>query len=439
MASDDKSGIIDAAGGLLWRRCQAGYEIAVVHRKPKRHDDWTLPKGKRNDRESLRDTALREVEEETGYRAAILDYAGAIAYEDKGQVKLVQFWHMMARGHVPEKIDHSEIDDIRWMRAQDAVKILEHPLERALLDVSSRHLRLPPRRFSLARFRERFASLSLDRLRNTVPIVDSDLTEDIEQADKSKAGPLLGWKARSAGLLEVAREASDDGNAERGWRCLKAADRWRLYGLDTEGLRIEIGPILAEANDENTALSKWRKASILKLLCESDGKPKQEPKARDVVRARRILDEYHDNVYQRMAILRRRLWLLTFASCIALAAWLFLLPISPPPISAATGSSPRMGWLGIILSGILGALFSGFSLSIAADPKKSRIPAELSASAVNFARLSMGAVAALGVSIFLASGVLSFPRPGYELMLAAAFVSGFSDRLLMRGIESLTK
>jgi hypothetical protein len=51
----------------------------------------------------------------------------------------------------------------------------------------------------------------------------------------------------------------------------------------------------------------------------------------------------------------------------------------------------------------------------------------------------MGAVAALGVSIFLASGVLSFPRPGYELMLAAAFVSGFSDRLLMRGIESLTK
>src|SRR5262249_28546140 len=161
------------------------------------------------------------------------------------------------------------------------------------------------------------------------------------------------------------------------------------------------------------------------LLRDDDGKPKQGPSPREVVIARRILDEHQDNVYQRLAILRRRLWLLSVASCTALFVWLILSPISPPPATLGGFSSQRLMWLGVILSGILGALFSGFSSSIAGDPSKSRIPSELSASTISFARLSMGAVAALGVAIFLASGLLNFSNPGYELMLAAAFVAGF--------------
>ncbi|NLY08430.1 MAG: NUDIX hydrolase [Tissierellia bacterium] len=43
--------------------------------------DWVLPKGRRERHETLEETALREVFEETGVRANILDYIGQISYE----------------------------------------------------------------------------------------------------------------------------------------------------------------------------------------------------------------------------------------------------------------------------------------------------------------------------------------------------------------------
>ena len=42
--------------------------MAVIHR-PK-YVDWSLPKGKLEEGEGWQEAALREVEEETGYRAS---------------------------------------------------------------------------------------------------------------------------------------------------------------------------------------------------------------------------------------------------------------------------------------------------------------------------------------------------------------------------------
>ena len=63
-------GVVRAAGGLLVRPDDTGLaRVAVVHRP--RYDDWSLPKGKADDGEADEDTALREVQEETGLRAAL--------------------------------------------------------------------------------------------------------------------------------------------------------------------------------------------------------------------------------------------------------------------------------------------------------------------------------------------------------------------------------
>ena len=66
-----------AAGGILWRDGTGGREIAIVHRPE--YDDWTLPKGKVKAGESLTETALREVREETGHKARL----GAFSDESK--------------------------------------------------------------------------------------------------------------------------------------------------------------------------------------------------------------------------------------------------------------------------------------------------------------------------------------------------------------------
>ncbi|MFQ5349690.1 MAG: NUDIX domain-containing protein, partial [Thermoanaerobaculia bacterium] len=63
MPADAHSRVIEAAGGILWRRSAGFAELAVIHRP--RHRDWSLPKGKRDRGESWQQTALREVVEET--------------------------------------------------------------------------------------------------------------------------------------------------------------------------------------------------------------------------------------------------------------------------------------------------------------------------------------------------------------------------------------
>jgi 8-oxo-dGTP pyrophosphatase MutT (NUDIX family) len=80
--------IIRAAGGLLWRTGKDGRRrLAVIHR-PHR-EDWSLPKGKLKDGEHWEEAALREVEEETGCKARIASFAGAVHYVPKRTPKVV--------------------------------------------------------------------------------------------------------------------------------------------------------------------------------------------------------------------------------------------------------------------------------------------------------------------------------------------------------------
>src|SRR5688572_29169540 len=124
-----KKDYIRAAGGLVWRRAKSGYELAVIRRE--RYNDWTLPKGKLDPGESWQTAALREVHEETGFRAKLLNFAGAVAYStDKGP-KLVRFWHMLADG--PQgSLDH-EVAEVLWLPVAKARQRLDYELERALL------------------------------------------------------------------------------------------------------------------------------------------------------------------------------------------------------------------------------------------------------------------------------------------------------------------
>ena len=124
--------MIRAAGGLLWDNSSEPRRIAVIRRI--RYDDWTLPKGKLKEGERWDQAALREVEEETGYRATLGGFAGALAYQTGKGDKVVRFWHMIPVHMKPAEIDRSEVTDVIWLPVAEACAKLSYPIERALLE-----------------------------------------------------------------------------------------------------------------------------------------------------------------------------------------------------------------------------------------------------------------------------------------------------------------
>jgi 8-oxo-dGTP diphosphatase len=120
-----------AAGAVLWRYAEDSEktEVAVVHRP--RYDDWSLPKGKVDPGESEPVTAVREVEEETGYAAQLGRELAPISYPVEEGTKKVRYWAARALGG--EFTPGDEVDQLIWLPVADAIKRLQYPHDRKVL------------------------------------------------------------------------------------------------------------------------------------------------------------------------------------------------------------------------------------------------------------------------------------------------------------------
>lgn len=261
-------------------------------------------------------------------------------------------------------------------------------------------------------------------------------------ATQEAAAPIP-WEESTRKLRDKAKEAAERRDFERGWRCLKAADRYMLYGLaqvDPIALEIRAKAIANEAADDGKGLSKWRQKSIKGLLEDKCGDLIVPVKVDQLVEAKRILDEHQDNVYQRLSILATRLRWLLLIGVVFLAVWLFLSPPVPRILGkddsfASIAVNSSNFWVMIMLAGVLGSLVSSFTSAIGVDIKRSNIPADLATHIITLARLMVGALSALAVTLFLSAGILSFQELSYAFVVAIAVVSGFTDRFLISAIE----
>lgn len=97
--------------------------MALVHR-PK-YDDWSWPKGKLDPGEDWTAAAVRETEEETGLRVRLGRPLPASRYRlDRGDRKEVRYWAAQVVGG--DGLLQHEIDEVRWVTAARARKLLTH-------------------------------------------------------------------------------------------------------------------------------------------------------------------------------------------------------------------------------------------------------------------------------------------------------------------------
>lgn len=178
---------VEAAGGIIYRKRNTidssntsdlkktsnqadmisddDFELCLVYR-PK-YDDWSWPKGKNEDNESHRHTAVREVGEETGYAVTLGPHIAQIEYplENEGKksisksgaknssqnnnktevVKRIHYWMMReidenaAMKRLPafgpiKPAKPTEIGNVTWLTPSKARKKLTHDSDRKVLD-----------------------------------------------------------------------------------------------------------------------------------------------------------------------------------------------------------------------------------------------------------------------------------------------------------------
>ena len=124
-----------SAGGVVYRRTPTGPQIVLAHRRAP--SLWALPKGTPARGESLEETALRETAEETGLAVEIEQPLGPISYVfvrgSTRYFKTVHFYLMHPTGGDLADHDH-EFDDVRWVPLSEALRLMNYPTERSVVE-----------------------------------------------------------------------------------------------------------------------------------------------------------------------------------------------------------------------------------------------------------------------------------------------------------------
>ena len=135
-----------SSGGVVYRQQNGSFETVLCGRsEPVR---WSLAKGTPDPGETLEETALREVREETGLEVQLDSSLGSIEYwfSDRGSEvryhKTVHFYLMVPVGGDTAQHD-PEFDVVRWFPVDEALETMAYNneadvLRRALAVITER-------------------------------------------------------------------------------------------------------------------------------------------------------------------------------------------------------------------------------------------------------------------------------------------------------------
>ena len=103
-----------------------------------RYEGWVLPKGTVEPGETHEMTALREVHEETGVRAKIVEYIGKSEYTFNAQAEVIEksvHWYLMSAGSYYSKPQREEyFMDSGYYKYHEAAHLLKFSNEKIMLE-----------------------------------------------------------------------------------------------------------------------------------------------------------------------------------------------------------------------------------------------------------------------------------------------------------------
>ena len=118
------------AGGVVWRRNKKNNEVEVLLIQDAK-DRWTVPKGHIEEGETARDTAEREIREESGLQVMrVMGWLGKINFRYRRKNSLVlmstQIYLVQALGDTNDLQKEEWMNGIAWTNAKDAMDKIEY-------------------------------------------------------------------------------------------------------------------------------------------------------------------------------------------------------------------------------------------------------------------------------------------------------------------------
>jgi 8-oxo-dGTP diphosphatase len=335
--------VIKAAGGILQRSTPRGDEVMVVYRK--RHQDWTLPRGKVKDGESFQEAAMREVQDETGCSCRIGNYLGTISYSDNGVPKVILYWKMTL---VEDKgvRNNEEIGESLWLSIPTAIERLSHAQEKALLSrIGSlpKQSQSPPEPASSA---ASHVAPAASYAAAPMPILNKNLSVETHRAhsrllreceafrvelgflERRSVRPENFWAVAAHEQLNNVLRCLESDDIEGGWFALHAAQRYAVFGMN----QIELANRAHVLREESLKINSWRADAMENLLSGAADRLTPENVA-DAI-ALRNEDFSHQHFRTRIIGSRLRV-LLVICGLAAVAAAPFMLLSGRIPMVAA--------------------------------------------------------------------------------------------------------
>lgn len=116
------------AGGIVYRKKDQKIEILLIQDAK---DRWTIPKGHIEEGEAAKDTAAREIKEETGLeKLRVLSWLGKINFRYRRQQSLVlmttDIFLVEALGDTDKLQPEDWMNGIKWFPANEALDKIEY-------------------------------------------------------------------------------------------------------------------------------------------------------------------------------------------------------------------------------------------------------------------------------------------------------------------------
>ncbi|WP_346844838.1 NUDIX hydrolase [uncultured Rothia sp.] len=123
---------VTAAGCLIWRYTKEELKVLLIHRP--HYDDWSWPKGKVDEGETVPEAAIREVREEVGLNVTLGVPLAVTSYKVKQGHKDVYYWAAQVDPTHKAQADGKEVDKLRWVTPKEARKLLTNKTDTNPLD-----------------------------------------------------------------------------------------------------------------------------------------------------------------------------------------------------------------------------------------------------------------------------------------------------------------